>query len=997
MRFYRIEVGLRDELPDPAAAGLISEIRALGAKAPERVLTARLYWLEADLNREAAWRLARELFSDPVVEKATVNEPVYEDVDARLIEVVRRPGVMDPVVASIRKAMADRKLAVGHVATGRKYLFFFKPGGQPIAEGDLRRLCGKVLANECIEEIHIDRPAPVHAAGGAAEFKLVTVPLAGKTAAELLDLSARLCLSLTAVEMQAIQRHYAALKREPTDVELEMIAQTWSEHCGHKTLRGAVDFVGPEGRKQYRSLLKETIVRATEQIAHKRCLSVFKDNAGVVAFDDKWALTFKVETHNHPSAIEPYGGAGTGIGGVIRDTMGTGLGAKPIANTDVFCFGMPDTRLDRLPAGTLHPRRVLTGVVSGVRDYGNRMGIPTVNGAVHFDSRYVGNPLVYCGSVGLIPRHKIAKAARNGDLVVVVGGRTGRDGIHGATFSSIELTEESEVVSSGAVQIGNPIEEKKTLDVLLKARDAGLYTCVTDCGAGGLSSAVGEMGEDLGATVDLEKVPLKYAGLTYTEIWISEAQERMVVAVPPEKWPAFEKLCRSEDVEATVLGVFGNPPGAAPDPKLLRLKFRGQAVGELAMDFLHGGLPGVTRAAEWQPPEPGIPDTSTLDVVLAMRQATGLDLRTLASGRSRPALIHGPLLRKLLAHPTIASKQWIVRQYDHEVQGHTVIKPLVGLKDDGPSDAAVLTPLLGSARAFALACGLCPQFTERDPKEMAKLAVDECVRNLVAVGADPGNIFILDNFCWGNTSKPEQLGSLVMACEGAAEAAVAYGTPFISGKDSLNNEYAVGGKTIAIPGTLLISGLGMIDEVRLCVTMDLKAPGNLLYIVGLTRDEMAGSHFDLLTGTSITLGSLPALDLKFARQIHHAVHDAIVRETVRACHDLSEGGLAVALAEMALGGGLGARIELGRVPASEMLPPHVALFSESAPRYLLEVSRERARDFEAIFAGLPHACIGEVTAEPRLHCLCPEKDVWLDEPVEELKKAWLSAFGPSQG
>jgi len=992
MEFYRIEVGLRDELPDPAAAGLISEIRTLGAKAPERVRTARLYWLEADFSREAALRVARELFSDPVVEKAAVNEPVYDDVDARLIEVVRRPGVMDPVVESVRKALADRKLAVGHVATGRKYLFYFKPDEQPPDDGELRRLCGKILANECIEEIHIDKPAPVHPAGGAAEFRLVRVPLAGKSAEELLEISVQRCLSLTVLEMQAIQRHFAALGREPTDVELETLAQTWSEHCRHKTLRGAVDFCGPHGRTQYQNLLKETIVRATEQIGHRHCLSVFKDNAGVVAFDEKWAVTFKVETHNHPSAIEPYGGAGTGIGGVIRDTMGTGLGAKPIANTDVFCFGMPGTPLERLPAGTLHPRRVMTGVVSGVRDYGNRMGIPTLNGAVHFDWRYIGNPLVYCGSVGLIPRDKIAKSAQNGDWVVVLGGRTGRDGIHGATFSSIELTEESEVVSSGAVQIGNPIEEKKTLDVLLKARDAGLYTCVTDCGAGGLSSAVGEMGEDLGATVDLEKVPLKYAGLTYTEIWISEAQERMVVAVPPWKWAAFEKLCRSEDVEATVLGVFGNPPGAPPDKKLLRLRFGGAVVGELAMDFLHGGLPGVTRAAEWKPPKPGLPDMSTLDVLLAIQQATGLDLKTLALARSKPALMFGPLLRKLLAHPTIASKQWIIRQYDHEVQGRTVLKPLVGLKDDGPGDAAVLTPILGSTRAFALACGLCPQFTERDPKEMAKLAVDECVRNLVAVGADPDNTFILDNFCWGNTSKPEQLGSLVMACEGAAEAAVAYGTPFISGKDSLNNEYAVGGKTIAIPGTLLISGLGMVDEVRLCVTMDLKAPGDLLYVVGQTREEMSGSHFDLLTGADITLGNLPRVDLKLARRIHNAVHNAIVHETVRACHDLSEGGLAVAAAEMALAGGLGARIDLGRVPAPVLLPPHVALFSESAPRYLMEVPRERARDFEALFAGLPHACVGEVTAEPRLHCLGAEKEVWLDEPVEGLKAAWLSAF-----
>jgi phosphoribosylformylglycinamidine synthase len=379
---------------------------------------------------------------------------------------------------------------------------------------------------------------------------------------------------------------------------------------------------------------------------------------------------------------------------------------------------------------------------------------------------------------------------------------------------------------------------------------------------------------------------------------------------------------------------------------------------------------------------------------MTMQKATGLDLKTLAQARSKPALMYGPLLRKLLAHPTIASKQWIIRQYDHEVQGCTMIKPLVGVKDDGPNDAAVMTPVLGSTRGFALACGLCPHLTERDPREMAKLAVDECLRNLVAVGADPGNVFILDNFCWGNTSKPDQLGSLVLACEGATEAAIAYGAPFISGKDSLNNEYAMGDRTIAIPGTLLISGLAMVDELRLCVTMDLKSSGNLLYVVGVTKDEMGGSHFDLVTGQPITSGRLPRVDLKLAARIHAAVHTAIARETVRACHDLSEGGLAVAAAEMSFAGGLGARIELGRVPAATLaLPPPVTLFSESAPRYLVEVSRERAGDFVAAMAGVPHARVGEVTDTGMLECVGPEGDAWLDENVGELKAAWLSAFG----
>ena len=981
---YRIEIGLRDDLADPAASGLLTEIKNLGLPVPAKIKTVRLYWIDAEISLAAAGKLVRDLFTDPIVERAAINASLFDGAGARSIEVVRKPGVMDPVVASIHKALADRKVNAGYIGTGRKYLFFF-PVESPADDADLLRAARKVLANECIEEIHIDSPAPVHKPSGQAEFKLHTVPLVGKSDAELLDISKRGCLSLTLAEMKAIQAYYQSLEREPTDVELETLAQTWSEHCRHKTMRGTIDFKGPHGAKHYRNLLKETIVHATESIGHRGCLSVFKDNAGVVAFDDKWALTFKVETHNHPSAIEPYGGAGTGIGGVIRDTMGTGLGAKPIANTDVFCFGMPDAKPESLPAGTLHPRRVMAGVVAGVRDYGNRMGIPTVNGAVHFDPRYVGNPLVYAGSLGLIPRDKIAKRTRVGDLIVVLGGRTGRDGIHGATFSSVELSEDSEMVSSGAVQIGNAIEEKKVLDVLLKARDEGLYTCITDCGAGGLSSAIGEMGEEIGAVVDLEKVPLKYAGLSYTEIWISEAQERMVVSVPRENWPALERLCKDEDLEGTVVGVFGND-------KILKLKYNGTVVGELRVDFLHGGLPVVTRSAAWAAPVQTAQDHSTPDQALDMHNPAGLNPRALADSRAHPALMYGPLLRKMLSHPTIASKQWIIRQYDHEVQGGTAIKPLVGVNEDGPGDAAVLTPLLGSSRGFAVACGLCPQFTERDPLEMAKLAVDECLRNLVAVGADPENTFILDNFSWGNTSKPEQLGSLVLACEGATEAAIAYGTPFISGKDSLNNEYSVAGKTIAIPGTLLISGLGMVDEVKLCVTMDLKKAGNLLYLVGLTRDELGGSHLNLMMHTPIEAGAIPRVDLKIGRRIFNAMHKAILRETVRACHDLSEGGLAVAAAEMAFAGGLGARLEIGKAPVPRTLPPNVVLFSESPTRFLVEVPRAMRQDFESFFAGLPHACIGEVTEEPVLQCVGPARELWIDEQIDDLKAAWQSAF-----
>ncbi|MCW8131548.1 MAG: phosphoribosylformylglycinamidine synthase subunit PurL [Planctomycetota bacterium] len=1070
---YRIEVGLREDQPDPAAQSVPAQFRSLGLPAPDRVRAVRIFWVEGAFDRTMAELLGRELFADPITEKAAVDAPVYgadgsfvrvpvhgaisgnayveleetvakffrskqynlifdlgevtevssagvgvfigafteaqengglvlfENIRPQLrelfqslgfmdvivlaekkrpeasppprsVEIVRKPGVMDPVVASIRKALLDRGLSAGYIGTGRKYLFW-----GDLSDDTLRAAGRRILANESIEEVHVDRPAPVHKISGAAEFKLVHVPLKGKDDAELAQISKLGCLSLTVPEMRSIQAHYDGLGRDPTDVELETVAQTWSEHCRHKTLKGVVNFTGPEGKKRYENLLKETIVKATESIDHPDCLSVFKDNAGVVAFDDAWAVTFKVETHNHPSAIEPYGGAGTGIGGCIRDTLGTGLGAKPIANTDVFCFGRPDASFDDLPPGTLHPRRVMHGVVSGVRDYGNRMGIPTVNGAVHFDPRYVGNPLVFCGSVGLIPRNKIAKAARSGDLIVVLGGRTGRDGIHGATFSSVELTHESETVSSGAVQIGNAIEEKKVLDVLMQARDQGLYSCVTDCGAGGLSSAIGEMGEETGADVDLDKVPLKYAGLTYTEIWISEAQERMVLAVPPERWAALKRLSDDEDVEAVAIGTYTSD-------QMLRLRYNGQQVGELAMSFLHGGLPKVEREARWNGP-------------VAPPKA--------AVSEVRPALDPGDCgaaLKQILGHPTVASKEWIIRQYDHEVQGRTVLKPLTGARDDGPGDAAVITPVLGQTKGLALSNGLCPQFTDLDPREMAKLAVDEALRNAVAVGADPAKTFILDNFSWGNTSKPEQLGSLALTCDGATEAAIAFGTPFISGKDSLNNEYAVHGQPIAIPGTLLVSAMAIVPDVRACVTMDLKKAGDLIYLIGETREEMGGSHYHLVLGKSPIEGAVPRVHLAIARETYTALHLAMAQGLVRACHDLSEGGLCVAAAEMAFAGELGMQLQLNKVPipanAPQRYAPEVLLFSESPSRFLVEVTPDKQEAFERALAGIPHAQVGFVmndpwlTIDPAAGSTRERNGGFVHEDILELKKAWQGAF-----
>ncbi|MEK7852621.1 MAG: AIR synthase-related protein, partial [Planctomycetota bacterium] len=530
-----------------------------------------------------------------------------------------------------------------------------------------------------------------------------------------------------------------------------------------------------------------TIMKATKQLNKPWCVSVFKDNAGIIRFDDHYNICFKVETHNHPSAIEPYGGANTGIGGVIRDIMGTGLGGKPILNTDVFCFAPPDTLQEKIPPGVLHPKRIFRGVVAGVRDYGNRTGIPTANGALFFDERYLGNPIVFCGTVGLIPKDMCGKNANPGDAIVVVGGRTGRDGIHGATFSSVELHEKSEQTSGGAVQIGNAITEKALLDVLLQARDKGLYHCITDCGAGGLSSAVGEMGQDLGAVVNLEKVPLKYEGLSYTEIWISEAQERMVIAVAPEKEVELLTLCKSENVGATVIGRFTND-------KTLRLFYNAQPVGEIDMDFLHNGIPRLERKATWHKTvfeEPNLPEKGD----------------------------YGADLKKILSAWNVCSKEWVIRQYDHEVQGGSVLKPLQGVNNDGPGDACIITPVLGSRKGIIVSNGMNPRYGDIEPYNMAASAIDEALRQIIAVGGNLGQVALLDNFCWGNTNKPDRLGSLVKTAQGCYDVAIAYGTPFISGKDSLNNEFITEKETIVIPPTLLFSSVAVMDDVRIAISM----------------------------------------------------------------------------------------------------------------------------------------------------------------------------------
>jgi phosphoribosylformylglycinamidine synthase II len=1012
---HRIEVRTRPHLPDPRAHSVKRRAEALGFQIND-VATAKVYLVEADLDHAALDRVLARLLADPVTEQANIGAAPAPTA-AQTIEVHPLPGVMDPTAQSVAQAIEELTGTQPLVSTGAR----FDLAG--LSKDQAEQLARQVLANPVIHQISAGAWTPeALPKGHQYALHVRSVPILALNDDELTRLSRDAHLFLSLDEMRAVQAEFQRVGRDPTDIELETLAQTWSEHCVHKTLKSTIRYMPGKAPKGFRdpipwaehpnhdvhedgsvtihNLLKSTVAAATFELIEDGIdwtLSVFKDNSGIVALDNDHGVCIKVETHNHPSALEPYGGAATGAGGCIRDVMGTGLGAKPIANTDVFCVASP--MLATTPPGTLHPRRVLTDVVAGVRDYGNRMGIPTLNGAVAFDDRYVGNPLVFCGCIGLIPRHLIKGAARPGDRIIALGGRTGRDGIHGATFSSAELEEGHSDEFSHAVQIGNAIEEKRLLDAILRARDARpeapLFSAITDCGAGGFSSAVGEMGGELGAEVHLDRAPLKYAGLSYTEVWISEAQERMVLAVPPENVPALQAICDEEHVELADLGHFGTQ-----DAELI-LNYNGTEVGRLSMHFLHEGIPTPTREATWAPPitspPPRLPASSTRSTTES--------------------------LLALLSHPTIASKHWIIRQYDHEVQGNTVLKPLVGPGGRGPGDASVLEPIAGSSRGIAIGCGLAtplgdPLVPGSDPFHMAIAAIDECIRNIVCVGGDPTHTAILDNFCWPSCAKPENLGSLVRAAEGCYAGAKAYRTPFVSGKDSLNNQLRYTDpetgqeKLIEIPPTLLITGLAQVRNVTRCVTMDAKKPGNLLVLVGVTQPHMAGSMYATLGGRAFSppYDTIPIPDLTLGPAAARAVAQCIQDGLVQSAHDPSEGGLLVAVAEMLIAttgsttspstntsalASLLAR-EYGPRPlgaeltlTDDLLEVEQLAFNESPSRYVLEIKPEdlpKVRTVMRDYGGVRVTPIGRVTDTGKLAWVHAGMEI----PVTELTAAWLS-------
>ncbi len=987
MRTNRIEIAIKPDLEDTGARHIQWEIVSTFGYQVKGVRNVSVFTVHADLSDEQLGAFAKEVLCDPVTSIFSLNSPIALHLPpfSWAVEVSLRPGVTDNVghtAAEVLGMMFGVQPGKGNtVFKSTQYLL-----DTDIDLDAVRKIGGEVLHNSLIEEIDIRSSEELQRAGTPRlQTRLYRDNHVPKTAVidlsvsdeALKKISADRVLALSLEEMRYFKTYFdredvrsrrksMGLGPNPTDVELECFAQTQSEHCKHKIFNASIEYRENGVVERIDSLFKTYIQAATRRVGKGKdfLVSVFKDNAGVIRFDPGHYLTFKVETHNSPSALDPYGGAITGIVGCDRDPAGTGLGSRIIAHTDVLCFGDPGMRGElppRMmhPKRMMHPRRVMAGVIKGIEDGGNKCGIPTVNGSIIFDDAYSGKPLVFCGSVGIMParignRDTAEKEARPGDAVVMVGGKIGKDGIHGATFSSEEISETS---PSQAVQIGDPITQKKMLDMLIEARDRLLYRGITDNGAGGLSSSVGEMALlTNGARIELEKAPLKYPGLDPWEILLSEAQERMTLAVPKENLDEFLNLASSRDVLAVVIGEF-------TDTGYFHITYEGRTVCLLDLGFLHSSIP-LFLSAEWE-------------------EAAGTE--------RKPKFV--PIdntIMDMMSNLNVCSREPVIRRYDHEVGGNTVVKPLIGALEAGPSDSGVIAPLTGTNRGFALSAGINPFYSKIDTYVMAAHAVDEALRNAVAVGADPDSVALLDNFCWPDPvydprKTPDgkfKLAQLVRAARGLYDTAVSFGAPFISGKDSMKNDYNVAGHKVSVIPTVLVSAICIVPDITKCVTSDFKKQGDAVYLLGETGNHLGGSlYYRLYGGWSL---QVPAVDAEKNMELYRMYHTAVCRGLIASGHDLSEGGLAVALAESCIGGGLGAHIDLSYLRYSyirctahadtdhrakdvpEGLVAEEMLFSESSGRFLVSISTDNEKDFRLLMEGLPYARIGEVAGGGKL-------------------------------
>ena len=957
----RIEVTTRNShYPDVEGAGVLAEINDLGIDSVDEVRVMKVYKLEG-LDDAEVERVTELLLVEKLWQEYEVTRSLDHDIKGsqRVVEIARKPGVMDTEIESIMKAVRDMGIMNLQMAgTGKKYIF-----EGDLSDEELELITNKILMNKIVDRVITEPEVSLMIKGTRAETE--TISIREMDDVQLMQLSKdKLWLNLD--EMHKIQDYYLQEDKDPTDVEIETLAQTWSEHCCHKTF--TADLV-INGKKK--PTLMSRIKAATKKVNRDWCLSVFTDNAGVIDFNEQYAICGKAETHNSPSAIEPYGGAMTGSGGVFRDIVACGLGAKVLVSTDMFCFAPPNLDSKLVPPGCLHPRRLLKEVVRGVKDYGNRMGIPTNNGSVHFHEDWRAKPTVIVGSYGIMPKKYVKKKKlRPDDVIISVGGKTGRDGIHGATFSSGSMTDRTGTVSSSAVQIGNPIEEKRMFDAILVCRDRDLLRFVQDCGGGGYSSAIGEVAEELGAVVYLDQVPLKYPGLASWEIWISESQERMILIVDPDKVMEVEQIMADYNVEATVLGKLTGD-------KRLRLYYEDQLEADLDVDFLHHGRPQIEKYGTYKE-----------------NKATEPSLKKPKN--------YLRLMKSVLESWDICSKEAIVRQYDHEVQGTSVLKPFVGKFKDAPNDAVVIAPWEGITKdgsdpkrrntpwrvrtGMAVAHGMIPVYNKIDPYWGSAAAIDEAVRNLVAVGVDPDKIALLDNFIWP-TPDEESLGDLDRSVDACYETAVSFKMPFVSGKDSLSSTYkASDGTVIKIPPTLCISAFAPVKDIYKTITADLKQPGNYLFVVGVTKKELGGSAY---YGLHKELGnSVPKHDSIEALRLYKTLHKAIKQRLVVAAHDCSEGGLGVAVAEMCFGE-WGAEIALDKMPISgkDIERADFRLFSESNSRLVVEVMKSKVSQFKQLMQKISYGQLGKVARKPNLVVRYQNK-LLFDVKTQELKKSW---------
>ena len=1013
MAVTRIEVtpkqgeGMRDVRGDVVRRQLMADHNIK----VEEVRSINGFLIKSNISKPEIAERVNDLFSDPIIEDVLTDtlflsspEHFPTTPDAA-ITIGFKPGVTDNPGSA---AFDGFKTIFPHhdhqidasISTYHTYAFF----GLPV--GVTTEWLASTLHNNLIQRaVTADETGCLNAQWPAIDYpekppQTLTPPQRMDleiSDEELLSLSETGLLALNLEEMQTIQSHYrdeaihqsraavGIVTDAPTDVELECLAQTWSEHCKHKIFASKIHHIDPEtGEDSFiDSIFKTHIMKPTHDMQKEVdwLLSVFHDNSGVIAWTDDLSVCMKAETHNSPSALDPYGGAMTGIVGVNRDILGTGLGARPIANTDVFCFGPPNWE-GELPDNLFHPSRVFRGVHAGVRVGGNESGIPTVNGAIVFDDRYIGKPLVYCGTVGIMPRklpdgrESHIKTPTAGDIVYMVGGRVGYDGIHGATFSSLELTEES---PSSAVQIGDPITQKKMLDMVLEARDAGLISCITDNGAGGLSSSIGEMATYTdGCEIDLAKVPLKQPGLSAWEILVSESQERMTIAVKPEDCAAFDAMAQLHEVEATPVATFTNTG-------MFHVKYEDETVAYLSIEFLHDGVPQLQLESEWHTPTPELFTPETI----SLPEKAG----------------HSNLLLRMLAQPNIASKESWVRQYDHEVIAQTVIKPFVGVERDGPGDAGVIAPIHGDPHGLVISCGIAPRYSDLDAGAMAAASIDEAVRNAVCAGINVDKMAGLDNFCWPDSIEsvktPDgkfKLAQLVRANRELERVCRAYRLPCVSGKDSMKNDYGTGEKKISIPPTLLYSVFGDQPDVRFTATSDFKNPGEKVYLVGVSKEELGASEISFMLrdsgeangiGGQVPLLPNPEINITTYRALSTAIQSGLVRTA----HDCSEGGVAVAVAEMCIGGRVGADIDIDGTGDASVW---ARLWGESLGRFLVGVQPENEADFIKWMAGHPITILGTVTDSENL-TISDGHEILIDVKTNSMVEAWQKTLDMTGG